>query len=217
MTIRSLTRLGLWLWCIAFGCRGQLPHPPSGLLDDKDFDGYFGTGDLCSDLAEDGLPPAPRDGCPNRDPDGDKIIGATDACPWRAENLNHFEDADGCPDEPIIDDSRGRRVNLVEPLSFIISDTAVLGPAAERQLEDVAGFLERGAVSGPVLVVVYERRGRGVWLSLALSSARAEAIRRTLSRHGVTRSEIGILGLGDYCAESLTARPPTLQGLTLCS
>src|SRR5207244_9763478 len=77
--------------------------------------------------AEDHLAPAPSDGCPNKDPDGDGILVPEDKCPTEAgvapdgcpvhdkdqdgildevdkcpdqpETKNGFQDADGCPDE----------------------------------------------------------------------------------------------------------------------
>ena len=34
----------------------------------------------------------------SRDPDGDRIVGDDDACPLQPEDLDGFQDADGCPD-----------------------------------------------------------------------------------------------------------------------
>ena len=59
---------------------------------DRDGDGVPDRLDRCPDLA--GQKP---DGCPP-DPDGDGIYGAADKCPDQAEDFDHFEDEDGCPD-----------------------------------------------------------------------------------------------------------------------
>jgi len=44
---------------------------------------------------------------PNPDPDGDGIIGASDSCPEKPENVNRWQDEDGCPDEIPDTDSDG--------------------------------------------------------------------------------------------------------------
>jgi OOP family OmpA-OmpF porin len=98
------------------------PPPP-----DADRDGIPNNADPCPNDAEDGNPPDAKDGCPNRDVDGDNIeipvdlcpdiagvapdgcppkdtdgdgfIDSEDRCPRDAETKNNFEDQDGCPDE----------------------------------------------------------------------------------------------------------------------
>jgi outer membrane protein OmpA-like peptidoglycan-associated protein len=66
------------------------PTPPP----DPDGDGIVGAADACPNEA--GVEP---DGCPVKDSDGDGILDPDDQCPARAEVVNGFEDADGCPDE----------------------------------------------------------------------------------------------------------------------
>jgi outer membrane protein OmpA-like peptidoglycan-associated protein len=63
---------------------------------DADGDGVKNRADQC-----------PRDagleqlgGCPDKDDDGDGLPNLVDRCPRQAENVNGFEDGDGCPDEP---------------------------------------------------------------------------------------------------------------------
>ena len=71
---------------------------------DPDGDGVLGDADACPYEAGKGA-----DGCPERDTDGDGIVGANDECPDEAENMNAFEDTDGCPDT--IPDSDGDGLN----------------------------------------------------------------------------------------------------------
>lgn len=73
--------------------RVAVVEPPPEPLDD-DRDGFVGAADKCPD--ERGIAP---DGCPDRDRDGDNIANVDDRCPDAAENINGFEDGDGCPDE----------------------------------------------------------------------------------------------------------------------
>ncbi|HEX8796692.1 MAG TPA: hypothetical protein VF765_37330, partial [Polyangiaceae bacterium] len=46
-----------------------------------------------------GQEPQGTDDCVPVDKDGDGILNAADKCPDQAEDINHFEDTDGCPDE----------------------------------------------------------------------------------------------------------------------
>jgi OOP family OmpA-OmpF porin len=94
---------------------------------DGDQDGIVDARDACPAEKEDGLPPAPTDGCASKDADGDGVLlpydkcpnekgvapdgcavhdkdadglpDAADSCPDQPETKNGFKDADGCPDE----------------------------------------------------------------------------------------------------------------------
>jgi outer membrane protein OmpA-like peptidoglycan-associated protein len=77
---------------------------PAPTNDDPDDDGVLGDADECPFEAGTG-----EDGCPERDPDGDGILGDADNCPNEAENMNAWEDTDGCPDT--IPDSDGDGLN----------------------------------------------------------------------------------------------------------
>ncbi|MGB1012565.1 MAG: OmpA family protein [Nannocystaceae bacterium] len=73
-------------------------------LRDTDGDGLYDPGQpAVSDADTDMCPdqPGPREnrGCPWPDSDGDGIIDNDDKCPNEPENVNGFEDRDGCPDE----------------------------------------------------------------------------------------------------------------------
>ncbi|HTU59378.1 MAG TPA: OmpA family protein, partial [Polyangiales bacterium] len=56
--------------------------------------------DKCPRDPEDEQGDQPADGCPlgNRDSDGDGVLDAQDKCVDRAEDVDDFEDDDGCPD-----------------------------------------------------------------------------------------------------------------------
>src|SRR5262249_35378375 len=103
------------------------PAPVAAAPLDTDKDGIPDASDACPAEKEDGLAPAPSDGCPNKDldddgflndvdkcpnekgvapdgcpvhdKDGDGIPDETDKCPDQPETKNGFQDADGCPDE----------------------------------------------------------------------------------------------------------------------
>jgi outer membrane protein OmpA-like peptidoglycan-associated protein len=68
---------------------------------DNDKDGIPDLDDRCANDAEDGLPPFEKDGCPanKRDSDADGVMDAFDECPEREEDIDEFDDWDGCPDD----------------------------------------------------------------------------------------------------------------------
>ena len=67
---------------------------------DNDSDGIADLEDKCTMDKEDGQQPAPKDGCPadKRDSDGDSLADNIDACPTATEDVDGFEDDDGCPE-----------------------------------------------------------------------------------------------------------------------
>lgn len=75
-----------------------------------------------------GLEPQGTDDCVPLDKDGDGILNAADKCPDQPEDINHFEDTDGCPDEQkrlalvAAEQERKQReaaVNAVHPLESL--------------------------------------------------------------------------------------------------
>src|SRR5215217_673377 len=81
-------------------CVAGKPHDAARCPDlDADGDGVKNVADRC--------PTAPGltelNGCADTDDDQDGLMNLADRCPANAENLNGFEDADGCPDDPDTD------------------------------------------------------------------------------------------------------------------
>ena len=84
---------------------------------DNDGDGWTDAADACPD--EDGGPRS-TDGCvPFIDDDGDGVEDSGDKCPKRAEVMNGYRDADGCPDVAVLIEGDalrfGESVTLFEP------------------------------------------------------------------------------------------------------
>jgi len=80
-------------------CGGRSPVPRSLVPPDVDRDGIPDDHDQCPLSGEERWTgPSEPDGCPENDPDGDAVTGATDECPGDAEDLDLFADGDGCPD-----------------------------------------------------------------------------------------------------------------------
>jgi len=78
-------------------CTPGQPHEPARCPDlDADGDGVSNLMDRCP--VTPGL--AQLHGCADGDDDQDGLANLVDRCPTQAENLNGFEDTDGCPDDP---------------------------------------------------------------------------------------------------------------------
>ncbi len=86
----------------------MIPQCPTGTVrtDDKIHCCWPGQGWSITRQACVGLAQCPRgfeaegEGCVSEDKDKDGILNARDKCPDDPEDVNGFEDADGCPDEP---------------------------------------------------------------------------------------------------------------------
>ena len=72
----------------------KIGKPATELPADSDEDGIVDVEDSC--LTEPGIPE--NNGCPEKDIDGDGLIGSNDGCPSEAEDIDSFQDGDGCPD-----------------------------------------------------------------------------------------------------------------------
>lgn len=144
-------------------CPGGRPPPcPS----DQDADGFPDASDRCPDEPGrfDGCPFGDRDGdglrddqdrCPDQpaedrrdwfdgcpDSDDDYVSDPDDACPGEKENLNGFQDRDGCPDElpkRITDALRPYHYTLREYDATI--EKKRLSPGMRRALARVAAML----------------------------------------------------------------------------
>lgn len=99
-------------------CVEGQPYEVSQCPDlDADGDGVKNVADRCPSTK--GL--AQLNGCADGDDDGDGILNLADRCATQPENVNGFEDADGCPDDPDTDkdgiaDSKDACVNEAEDL-----------------------------------------------------------------------------------------------------
>ena len=165
---------------------------------DNDGDGVPDARDSCPLAAEDRDGFEDADGCPDPDNDGDGIVDALDMCPDEPEDLDGVTDADGCPDEP----GRSRLVAIregqvipLEPVEFE-RDSALLLPASERILDEVARVLTEHQETGAIRIEAHldaqgdpdERR--------ALTQSQALAVLRYLVLRSVDPTRLMSQGLG---------------------
>jgi outer membrane protein OmpA-like peptidoglycan-associated protein len=165
---------------------------------DNDGDGLPDERDSCPLAAEDRDGFEDADGCPDPDNDGDGIADALDFCPDEAEDLDGVTDSDGCPDEPgrsRLVAIRNEQVIPLEPVEYE-KDSAVLLPASERILDEVARVLVEHPELGAIRIEAHldtqgdpdERR--------SLTQKQALAVMRYLVLRGVDPTRLVAQGLG---------------------
>lgn len=85
------------------GLLGWAPHPekkadkPAAVIGDKDDDGIRDDVDACPDVKGELQSDPAKDGCPPADKDGDQVLDIEDACPSEAGLRNSDATRNGCP------------------------------------------------------------------------------------------------------------------------
>jgi OOP family OmpA-OmpF porin len=191
------------------------PPPP-----DADRDGLPDNSDPCPTEAEDGNPPDAKDGCPNKDLDGDTIeipvdlcpdqpgiapdgcppkdtdgdgfMDPDDRCPKDAETKNNFEDQDGCPDT--VPDVVKKFTGVIKGINF---DTgkAKIRTSSFPLLDDAVGVLKtyptlRIRISGHT-----DNKGKKA-KNQKLSEDRANSVKEYMVSKGVESSRVETRGVG---------------------
>lgn len=197
----------------ADGC----PLPPPA---DQDHDGIPDDQDRCPTEPEDGFPPEPKDGCPNKDldrdgilvpddkcpevagvapdgcppkdSDGDGIIDSEDKCPNQPETKNGFEDEDGCPDE--LPKEIAKFTGVIKGINFDFGK-ATLRPNSFPLLDDAVKVLTqypklRLRISGHT-----DNQGSKE-VNQKLSEDRAAAVKTYLVEKGVEQARVETRGVG---------------------
>jgi OOP family OmpA-OmpF porin len=191
------------------------PPPP-----DADRDGIPDNADPCATDAEDGNLPDPKDGCPNRDADGDHIetpvdlcpdqpgiapdgcppkdtdgdglLDPDDRCPRDAETKNNFEDQDGCPDE--LPEQVKRFTGVIKGITFD-NGKAKIRMTSLPLLDDAVSVLKsypnlRLRISGHT-----DNKGKAT-KNMRLSEDRAAAVKEYMVTRGIESRRIETRGVG---------------------
>lgn len=161
---------------------------PTGCPADTDEDGFIDENDKCP--TEKGVAP---DGCPsNKDTDGDKILDTHDKCPNEPENVNGFEDSDGCPD--VIPEKIKAFTGIIQGITFD-QNNATIRPESKPTLENSVAVLKeypalRVLISGHTDTTGLRER------NIQLSQQRAESVKKYLVDQGIDANRIETKGFG---------------------
>lgn len=205
---------------------------PAPVVVDTDKDGIPDATDACPAEPEDGLPPNPNDGCPNKDPDGDGILvpedkcptekgvapdgcpvkdqdgdgipDAVDKCPDKPETKNGYEDEDGCPDE--LPKAVAKFSGVIKGIEFDFGKSTIRKDSNKLLDEAVKVLTEykdlRMLISG-FTDDVGDRQ-----TNLTLSEARANAVKEYMVSKGIDAGRIETRGAGpdDSIADNKTEK-----------
>jgi OOP family OmpA-OmpF porin len=164
---------------------GVAPHGcPTG---DRDADGFMDDVDACPDEA--GVDP---DGCPVGDTDGDGFLDPDDKCVDEPENVNGFEDDDGCPDE--IPDEIKAFGGTIKGIYFDVNKSKVK-PKSETVLDGAAETLKKFPEIRLEISGHSDSTGKRDY-NMSLSGDRANAVRDYLVKQGVEASRLETRGAG---------------------
>jgi outer membrane protein OmpA-like peptidoglycan-associated protein len=161
--------------------------------NDNDGDGITDKKDLCPEHPEDKDGFEDEDGCPDKDNDDDRIPDSRDSCPNEPEVYNQIDDTDGCPDEtpPEIKKFTG----VIRGITFE-TGKAVIRPSSDRILTEALMLFTQYPELRLEIQGHTDDRGNDS-ANLALSQARAEAVRLWFIQHGVSPDRIVAVGYGE--------------------
>lgn len=188
------------------GCPVPKDSDGDGFIDDKDAcpteagAGKMGCPDRdpdrdCVDQAVDRCPSeagAQPDGCPERDVDRDGIPTPEDRCPAEPETKNGFQDQDGCPDT--LPEQVKRFSGVIPGIEFELGK-ATIRPSSGPTLDEAANVLKQY----PALRVTIAGHTDNVGArdkNVALSLARAEAVKAYLVGRGIAAERLQTRGAG---------------------
>lgn len=156
---------------------------------DTDHDGINDSRDRCPKEWGDG-----PDGCPIPDKDGDGILDVDDACESEPENYNGIEDQDGCPDE--LPDEVKQFEGVLKGIYFDTGKSTIRKrslPALNKAVDMLKKYPQlRVEISGHTDSVGKDDD------NVALSQARAEAVKQHLVEQGIEEGRITTRGAGPH-------------------
>jgi outer membrane protein OmpA-like peptidoglycan-associated protein len=156
---------------------------------DSDRDGIKDSRDRCPKQWGDG-----PDGCPIPDKDGDGILDPDDSCPDEPETFNGIDDKDGCPDE--LPEEVKSFEGVLEGIYFD-SGKSTIRTKSKPVLLKVSRLLAKY----PELRVEISGHTDSVGQpedNVALSQARADAVKAWLVEQGIAEDRITTRGAGPH-------------------
>ncbi len=124
-------------------------------------------------------------------------LDADDKCPNEPETINGFQDEDGCPDKGKVKVLvEGEKIVILEKI-FFASNKATILPKSFPLLKQVAQVLKGNLQIEKVRVEGHTDDQGEDGANLALSRARAEAVRDRLVMEGIAADRLEALGYGE--------------------
>jgi len=165
---------------------------------DNDQDGIPDAADKCPTDAEDKDGFQDDDGCPDPDNDGDGVPDGSDKCPDQQETKNGYQDDDGCPDD--VPKAVAKFTGAIKGINFKTGSDEILRSsnatldAAVKVLKDFPDLkLEiQGHTDNQAMM-----KGSKFADNMALSQARADAVKTYMVGKGIDESRLTAKGYGD--------------------
>ncbi|MEZ4450239.1 MAG: OmpA family protein [Nannocystaceae bacterium] len=169
-------------------CPTEAGIAPDGCpIRDTDGDSFMDPDDKCP--TEPGIAP---DGCPIRDRDGDGILDEVDKCPDEPENINDYQDSDGCPD--VIPEKVKEFSGVIEGIFFEFNSDKIRTKSEPRLKKAVEVLKEFPDIK--VLIVGHTDNVGTREVNIDLSKRRAESVRKWLIDKGIEADRITTDGKG---------------------
>jgi outer membrane protein OmpA-like peptidoglycan-associated protein len=165
---------------------------------DSDGDGITDDVDKCPTEAEDKDGFQDDDGCPDPDNDGDGVPDAQDKCPDQQETKNGYQDEDGCPDE--VPKAVAKFTGTIKGINFktgsdeILKSSNATLDAAVKVLKDFPELkleIQGHTDNQPIA------KGGKFSDNMALSQARADAVKAYMVKGGIDEARLTAKGYGD--------------------
>jgi outer membrane protein OmpA-like peptidoglycan-associated protein len=136
---------------------------------------------------------------PPADKDGDGIVDAKDKCPEKPEDVDKYQDDDGCPDEmPLVelDKDAGKIRVLVDSLVHYDWNRSHVPAEYLEMLKAVAKIMKVHPEIELLRVEGHTSWTGPAWYNRRLSQRRAERVVERLVEYGVAAKRLKAVGMG---------------------
>jgi outer membrane protein OmpA-like peptidoglycan-associated protein len=158
---------------------------------DSDGDGIVDADDACPKEKGVKSDDPKKNGCPVKDTDGDGILDPEDACPTQPGPKNDDPKKNGCPSVRV----EGTQIKILDQVKFA-TGSAVILKESDGILGSVAAILKEHKEIKKIRVEGHTDNRGNAAANKALSQARAAAVVKWLTVHGVEAARLSPQGFG---------------------